>query len=588
LRVVVTRWTALGWLQTILWRLHWRPLFFLGAIGAAEYLSPWRAAGRFAAVVLAAILTGQFLWDSARQFRRSAGLRAALRARFLELALTAAAFALLASQVFVWAQFLPDPAARQALEPVYRQYAATFLVVAGLRLLVGEFPVRRLLHRLELRPAQTVAMGFAFAILAGTLLLSLPPAVTSLEAVSMLNALFTATSSVTVTGLIVYDIGTFHTPLGQAIILCLIQLGGLGTMAASASLVILAGRRLRLRTAAALQESMDLQTVGQVTGQIRTIILTTLAAEGVGTVLLFLGWREHPAVGSALFAAVFHAVSAFCNAGFSIFSENLLPLRDHLPTNATVGGLIVLGGLGFPVIHGLQQMASQWIHGRRVVVSLHTRLALLSTGLLLAAGTAVVLLVEAQGVLAGLPWFSQFVSALFQSITARTAGFNTLDVGAMRPATLWLLMLLMFVGGCPGSTAGGIKTTTAAAMVATFWATLTGRDRVEAFRRTIPAEQVAKALAVVGVSAATVAAVTLGLLSTESGSPLALTFEAVSAFGTVGLSVGVTSGLSQWGKLFIAGAMFVGRTGPLTLGFALAVRERRSRVAYPAEKIMIG
>jgi trk system potassium uptake protein TrkH len=404
----------------------------------------------------------------------------------------------------------------------------------------------------------------------------------------MPNALFTATSSVTVTGLTVYNIGTFHTPLGQAIILCLIQLGGLGTMAASASLVILAGRRLRLRTAAALQESMDLQTVGQVTGQIRAIMLTTLAAEGVGTVLLFFAWRDHPAVESALFAAVFHAVSAFCNAGFSIFAENLLPFRDHLPTNAVVCGLIVLGGLGFPVIRGVQTMAAQWIRGQRVVISLHTRLALLTTGLLLVAGAGAVFLVESGGVLAGLPWFSQLLAAVFQSVTARTAGFNTLDVGAMQPATLWLLMLLMFVGGCPGSTAGGIKTTTAAAMVAALRATLSGRDRVEAFRRTIPAEQVAKALAVVGVSMAVIAAVTLGLLGTELESPLALTFEAVSAFGTVGLSTGATSRLSDWGKLLVVGAMFVGRIGPLTLGFALAVRERRSRVVYPAEKIMIG
>jgi trk system potassium uptake protein TrkH len=233
-------------------------------------------------------------------------------------------------------------------------------------------------------------------------------------------------------------------------------------------------------------------------------------------------------------------------------------------------------------------MAAQWIRGQRVVISLHTRLALLTTGLLLVAGAGAVFLVESGGVLAGLPWFSQLLAAVFQSVTARTAGFNTLDVGAMQPATLWLLMLLMFVGGCPGSTAGGIKTTTAAAMVAALRATLSGRDRVEAFRRTIPAEQVAKALAVVGVSMAVIAAVTLGLLGTEFDSPLALTFEAVSAFGTVGLSTGATSRLSDWGKLLVVGAMFVGRIGPLTLGFALAVRERRSRVVYPAEKIMIG
>ncbi|MGE5848880.1 MAG: TrkH family potassium uptake protein [Candidatus Methylomirabilota bacterium] len=578
-----------GWSLPRSWRPRWRPALVLAAIAAGEYLSPWRAAGRGAAVLLAAVLAGQFLWDSARQVRRATHLRTVLRARFLELALTTAALAFLLSKVYVWVRFLPDPAARAALEPVYRQYAGMFIVVAGLRLVVGEFPVRRILHRLELRPAQTVALGFALTILAGTVLLSLPPAVNHLESVSILNALFTATSAVTVTGLTVYDVGTFHTPLGQVVILGLIQLGGLGTMAASASLVVLAGRRLRLHSAAALQESMDVMTLGQVRSQIRTILLVTLIAEGIGTLLLLLAWWDHPAAGNAPFAALFHAVSAFCNAGFSTLPRGLIPFRDHWPTNLLMATLIVVGGLGFPVLYGLAHVIRLRLRGQGGGrLSLHTRLALITTAALLIGGVVTVLVLEGDGELAGLYWPERLLAAGFQSVTARTAGFSTLEVGLLRPATLWVLMGLMFIGGSPGSTAGGIKTTTAATILTTLWATVQGKDRVEAFGRTIPGEQVAKALALVGISLGTMSLGTLALLAGQSGDPLGLTFEVVSAFGTVGLSTGVTPEITAWGKPLIMGLMFVGRTGPLTLGFALATREQRSRVIYPTEKIMIG
>jgi trk system potassium uptake protein TrkH len=550
---------------------------------------PGRIPGRIASIVLAAILAGRLLRETLHQFRRGVGIRAVLRARFLELGLTATVLLLLASTVFVGSQMLAGGAIREVLDPVYRQYAAGFLVAAGLRLLIGGFPVRRILHRLEFRPAQTVALGFAAAILGGTLLLSLPPAVVALERVSMLDALFTAASAVTVTGLTVADTDTFYTGFGQLVILALIQLGGLGTMAASASLVVLAGRRLRLRAAAALLESMDLQTLGQVVGQLRTILAVTLAVEGIGALLLMAAWADHPAVDRPVFAAIFHAVSAFCNAGFSIIPGNLARFRDHVATNLIVAGLIGLGGIGFPVLHGLAVGLRAWrVEGRPMRQSLHTRLALWTSGILLTAGMAMFLLLEWNGTLAALSWPRALQAAFFQSVTARTAGFNTVDIGLLRPATLWVLLILMFIGGCPGSTAGGIKTTTAATVAATLWGTLRGRERVEAFGRTIPGEQIAKALAVMGVSAAVVAVTTLGLLTGEAGDSLKLTFEAVSAFGTVGLSTGLTPGLSTAGKLLIILAMFIGRTGPLTLAFALAARRAPSRVRFPEEKIMIG
>jgi trk system potassium uptake protein TrkH len=353
--------------------------------------------------------------------------------------------------------------------------------------------------------------------------------------------------------------------------------------------VILAGRRLRLQRAAALQESMDLMTLGHVRAQIWTILVVTLVAEGVGGLLLYLAWHQHPGVVYPGFAAAFHAVSAFCNAGFSTFSANLVPLRSDLATNVVIAALIVTGGLGFPVLHGLGQVAGRRLRGQRGPrLTLHARLALLTTGVLLATGTLAFYALEWNGALAALPWWEQILASGFQSVTARTAGFNTVDIGLLKPATLWVLMGLMFVGGCPGSTAGGIKTTTAAVIWITVWTILKGRERVEALGRTLLPEQVAKALALMGVAGATVSVAILVLLVSQSAEPARLAFEAVSAFGTVGLSANLTPQLDLWGKLVIMGLMFIGRTGPLTLGFAIAARERPARVVYPTEKIMIG
>ncbi len=578
----------IDWRRVRSWGPDSWALILLVGIAVTDYLIPWSGVRQVIAALLGAALVGNFLRDSARHIRLAAGLRTVLRTRLLELALTLAALALLASKIHVWATYYADPAARAALEPVYHEYGNMLLVAATLRLVVGAFSIRRILHRLEFRPAQTVALGFALLILTGTLLLSLPPAVSRLESVSMLNTLFTATSAVTVTGLTVYD-PSHHTLLGQAILLLLIQLGGLGTMAASASLVILAGRRLRLRSAAAMQESMDLMTLGQVRAHVQTIVGVTLLAEGLGALLLFGAWSGDPAVPSPGFAALFHAVSAFCNAGFSTFTANLAPFRDHAPTNLVIAALIVVGGLGFPVLHGLGRAARRRLRGERgILLSLHTRLALRTTVTLLLAGAGAFLLLERDGVLADASWGGRLLAAAFQSVTARTAGFNTVDVGRLGPATLWILMGLMFVGGCPGSTAGGVKTTTVATVLATLRATLRGREQVEVMGRTIPAEQVAKALAMVGVSLGTVAVAVLGLLLSQAEPPLAVLFEAVSAFGTVGLSTGLTSRLTPSGKLLIMGLMFVGRIGPLTLGFAIALRERAAHVTYPTEKIMIG
>lgn len=565
--------------------VHLKPLALLGIAAAAEYVSPWPLTGRLVSLIAALLLTVGFVRDSLRHFALATAVRPVLRTRLAELVLTGIALMLLISKVWVGVQQLGDPSRAASLEPVYRQYAGAFFVVALVRMLAGQLTVRRMLHRLDLRPAQTVALGFAGAVFAGTLLLSLPLSVSRLEEVSFLDAFFTATSAVTVTGLLAYDPGTALAPAGQLILLTLVQLGGLGTMAASASLVILAGRRLRLQSAAALRESMDLETLGAVRRQLRSILVVTAAAEGTGAGAFYLLWRNRPEIESPAFAAVFHAISAFCNAGFSTFATNLSAFREDFASGLVVMVLIVLGGLGFPIFAALFTRRA-W--RRPGSLSLHSRLVLITTATLLAGGTLLFVTLEWSGTLQELSAPARPLAAVFLAVTARTAGFNTLETAALSPATLWVLLLLMFVGGSPGSTAGGIKTTTAATVAATLWATVRSRSRVHVFRRTIPDEQVAKALAVVGVSIACIAVAVVLLLATQDADPIGLVFEAVSAFATVGLSTGVTGSLTPFGKIVIIAAMFVGRTGPLTLGFAVAARARHAHVAYPSEKVMIG
>ncbi|HBA60371.1 MAG TPA: hypothetical protein DCZ92_06070 [Elusimicrobia bacterium] len=325
-------------------------------------------------------------------------------------------------------------------------------------------------------------------------------------------------------------------------------------------------------------------------GQVKTIVAVTFAAEALGALALWLRWRERADIEAPILAAVFHAVSAFCTAGFSLLADGLARFRADGASNAIVVALMLLGSLGFPVFQDLGRVARSLAARQRPPrLALHTRLALVTTGVLVAAGLVAALGLEWRGVLAPLTLPGHLLAAVFLAVTAQsTTGFNTVDTGALGPATLWLVMVLMFVGGSPGSTAGGVKTTTLATVVASVWATLRGRARVEAFRRTLSDEQVTKALALIGISLATVAVAILALLATQTGDALALTFEAVSAFGTVGLSTNLTPTLDAWGKAVVIAVMFIGRTGPLTLGFALAARARRRRIVYPPEKIMIG
>jgi trk system potassium uptake protein TrkH len=435
--------------------------------------------------------------------------------------------------------------------------------------------------------------GFAAVILLGTGLLLLPWAQTQGE-VGLVDALFTATSAVCVTGLVVVDTGTAFTPFGQVIILFLIQLGGLGIMTFAALAYLMLGRRLSLASQAALHDAFFQRDLGVAfRRRFRQILLLVGLTELLGTLLLsaVLLYRGTPAP-RALFSAVFHAVSAFCNAGFSLYRDNLMGLRDSPVILATVMSLIVLGGLGHLVLADLLEQGRRRL-GRRpestLPLSLHSRVVLRTTAALILAGTLGLLLF---GLTPGeTTWPQRLSAALFQSVTARTAGFNTVDIGLLPPASLLLLTLLMFIGGSPGSCAGGVKTTALAISLAEFRAKLRGEEEVVLLERRVPKPVLDRTVVLMRLAVLWNLLGLLILLTTEAGRGGAgfqeVLFEQISAFGTVGLSTGLTDKLSLPGRLWLIATMFVGRVGPLTLAWGI-LPGRPSHVRYPADRILIG
>ncbi len=451
--------------------------------------------------------------------------------------------------------------------------------------------------RLFLRlPEALLAGGFGGVILLGALVLLLPWAHQP-GRVNFLDTLFTSTSAVCVTGLVVVDTGKDFTRFGQIVIMLLIQAGGLGIMTFAALMFQFLGRRMSLRSQAVLHGSFFQQDIGiNFRAMFKRILRLTAVTELVGAVLLFLVLLPRTAdTGEALLSAVFHAVSAFCNAGFSLYSESLMGLRQNPVFIGTVMALIVIGGLGHTVVHELWQRVedrlspqpdrNQGLPG----LSVHTRVVLIVTGFLIVGGVVGLLLLGLTT--AEHTWSARVSAAAFQSVTARTAGFNTVDIGRLPLSSLMLVTILMFIGGSPASCAGGIKTTAFAISWAELRARVRGRSEVRLLNRRIPTEtlwrvslllRLALLWNIVGVL----------LLSATDGGHLGIglhnvVFEQISAFGTVGLSTGITAKLSAVGRLWIIATMFVGRLGPLTLAmwfFPTAT----GHVQYPEGKVMIG
>lgn len=436
-------------------------------------------------------------------------------------------------------------------------------------------------------PAQLVAASFIGLILAGTLLLWLPISHGD-QSQDFLDSLFTATSAVCVTGLIVVDTGSAWSPVGQAVILLLIQLGGLGILTFGTLLAVATGRRLGFGHQLRVQEQVRAVDLGSLGRLLRAIMVIVFGTELVGALLLYGPMSADVGPVRGVWHAVFHSVSAFNNAGFALYPDSLTRYAANWPVSLVIMTLIVLGGLGFVVIVNLEQRVRAT---RRVRLTLHTRMALAITAFLIAASFVVLLVFEWNNpaTIGGLPLHERLLATLFQAVTPRTAGFNSLDYAQMAPASLVLTILLMFIGGNPGSTAGGIKTVTFYVLVLGVWSVVRGQPEATVFGRRLHTRTVVRAGAIVsGAVLLAGAALTLLALVEPDMDFLALFFETVSALGTVGLSLGITDDLGSSGKAIIIALMYLGRIGFLTFALALVDQQPRGRGRLMPEEVVIG
>ncbi len=450
---------------------------------------------------------------------------------------------------------------------------------------------RKQIHSRGLRPIQFVVLSFAAVILFGGVLLCLPFSSRSGQFTPFLDALFTATSATCVTGLVVVDTAQHYSLFGQTVILFLIQIGGLGYMTIASFIPILLGRRVDLLDRIRLAEQLNSSGLKGIVLLAKYVMGTVLIAEGIGAVILFFRfWVDMP-FWKALWAGIFHSVSAFCNAGFDVLGtfsgpfSSLTAYRGDLTVNLTICFLIILGGLGFFVIANMVR------HFRyREPVTLQSRVVLLTTVILLALGTVAILGLEWSNprTLAPLSFGEKLLGSFFQSVTPRTAGFNTLDIGGMNVATLMVIVLLMFIGASPGGTGGGVKTSTFALLIATVRSTVRGFPDTVLMGRRIDPYQVRKAVSIVALSFTLVVLASTLLSQSEPFAFHNLIFEVTSAFGTVGLSTGITPSLTAVGKVVVLLVVFAGRVGPLTLLLALAQGRREPRIRYPEEVVIVG
>ena len=442
-------------------------------------------------------------------------------------------------------------------------------------------------RQIHLNTAEILALGFALVILIGAILLNLPFASKSGESVGFVNALFTAASSVAVTGLVVVDTLTHWTTFGHVVILVLIQIGGLGIIVMGTLFALIIGRKISFRQRVIMQEAMNKITMGGVVRLAKYILIMTVVVEGVGALILSTRLIPIYGVGQGIWLSIFHSVSAFCNAGFDLIGnfQSLTPFVEDPIVTLTIAMLIIIGGLGFVVIFELLDKKSL------KKLSLHSKIALSMTGFLLVLGYIIVLALEFNNpeTMGDLSIGGKLLSGFFHSVTPRTAGFNTLPMDKLMMGTIVMTMVFMFIGAGTAGTAGGVKVTTVGVIVATIISTLKGRKETESFNRKLPRELVNRSLAIITIALLWVITVIFVLSITEDADFMVIAFEAISAFGTVGLSLGITTQLSVIGKIVITITMFVGRIGPLTLFMALAQRHQiTTAISYPDEEIMIG
>lgn len=444
----------------------------------------------------------------------------------------------------------------------------------------------------NLTPSRIFILSFLGAILIGTFLLLLPFTTTN-DRLSFIDALFTSASAVCVTGLVVIDLGRDLTIWGQWITLILFQLGGLGIVTFSTVFFVLMGRSIPLKEREIVQATFLHDPRKDLKSIIKSILILTFFYEAFGALFLFTCFFKEFPFSKAIYYAIYHSVSAFNNCGYSLFSDSLIRYQGDLTVNLTVIGLIIIGGIGFIVQYEILAK----FRGFQKRLSIHTKIVLLTTIILIFSGALLFYLFEEKNVIKGIPIKNRILASLFQSVTPRTCGFNTVEIGALTNATILLMLVLMFIGASPGSTGGGVKTTSIALLLLMFWNRLKGNDEVNLFERTIPRENVSRIISIIFASAFCIFIISSFLLITCPSSLsqgesrrffVEYLFETISAFGTVGLSMGITQKLSNIQKLAIILMMFVGRVGPLTFAFSLLKATRKGSIIYAEEGVMVG
>lgn len=440
---------------------------------------------------------------------------------------------------------------------------------------------------LRLDPPKVLVYGFGVIILLGTLLLSLPSSTVNGKGLPFLDALFTATSATCVTGLVVVDTGDTFTRFGEMVILSMIQIGGLGFMSFATLFAFILGKRISFKERLIIQESLNNATVEGIVRLVKRIFLFTAVVEITGGIILSMRFSQEMAAGEAIYFGFFHAVSNFNNAGFDLMGgfKGLTAYAEDPIVNITMILLISFGGIGFIVMNELFEYRST----KRI--SLHSKIVLTISSILVFGGALLIFILEYNNpsTLKPLTMTGKIFGAIYQAVTPRTAGSNTLNIPDLQQSTLFLIIFLMFIGASPGSTGGGIKTTTFAVLIGAVKSQIRGQEDVTFFGRRMDQSIISKSLTVTLIALFLVFSITMILTITESGKDfLMIFFETVSAFSTVGLSMGLTPELSSFGKILITITMFAGRVGPLTLAFAVTKKRKEDHYRYPAGKVMIG
>ncbi|PIQ89920.1 MAG: hypothetical protein COV72_00590 [Candidatus Omnitrophica bacterium CG11_big_fil_rev_8_21_14_0_20_42_13] len=436
---------------------------------------------------------------------------------------------------------------------------------------------------------QLLVLGFVFITLIGAFLLMQPFSISGSEKISFIDAFFTATSAITTTGLIVVDTGSFFSRFGQAVILILFQVGGLGYMIFIALLMVGLGKRLSFGNVDLLHESIARPSSEDLLKFSKKIVIFTIFFEAIGIALLTCYWRKFFSLPDAIYTGIFHSISAFCTAGFSLYPDSFTIYRDSIFFNGSIILLCFAGSAGFFVLNDIYHFGKQIVHKkypRRF--SAHTKLAVLIMAFLVMAGIIIMYFAPGQTIAAQAK--ERALHSVFQIVSASTTtGFNTVNIGTLTNPLLWLIILLMFIGGCPGGTAGGIKTTTFGLIILSARSVLTGRKNVNVFHRSAPQGMIIRAYSIAVIAMVWIAAAMGILLVTDKGlSFQSILFEITSAFGTVGLSTGVTSSLSVGGRIVIIFTMLLGRLGPIAVGYSLIGKPRQVNFIYPEAEILVG